>query len=127
MGATAQQTEAIKLISEWCKWFSALEVAAIAAIGSAFLKDARLSHAVAALLSIAIVLFVGSITITAFALTSLPEAVQDIDPNDSVWDRRVQFLGTWTAPLWRTVNWQLTAFVSGTGSFAAAIIVQMWR
>jgi len=82
MAANSQQTEAIKLIGDWCKWFATIETFAIAAIGSALKPDSgwKFTWPIVVLCAITMASFIVSIIFAAMALSSLPEAVQDISP-----------------------------------------------
>jgi hypothetical protein len=123
MAATEQQTDAIKLIGDWCKWFVAVETFSIAAIGAAFKSDSgwTLTFPVAALCIITVVTFFLSIILAAMALSCLPEAVQDISPDQSVWDRKANIFG-FERPLWQVIHWQTVLFILGLGAFVVAVI-----
>jgi hypothetical protein len=123
MAASTQQTEAIKLISDWCKWFATIETFAIAAIGSALKRDSgwTLTWPIVVLCGITIFSFILSIILAAMALSSLPEAVQDIATSESVWDRQSDTAG-FRRPLWWVVTRQLGLFVVGLIAFSIAVI-----
>jgi hypothetical protein len=123
MAATPQQTEAIKLIGDWCRWFATIETFAIAAIGSALKPDSgwRFTSPMVALCAVTIVCFVLSIVLAAMALSSLPEAVQDIEPSKSVWDRPADLFG-FQRPLWWVATRQLSLFVIGLITFSTAVV-----
>src|ERR1017187_763291 len=78
-GASTAQLEAIRLVAEWCKWCTTVEVAMIAAIGAFFRADnVEWSHWVIGPSVAAVACFVFSIALAAAVFSSLPEATQDI-------------------------------------------------
>ena len=127
MAANSQQTEAIKLIGDCCKWFAAIETFAIAAIGSALKASSgwKLTWPIVVLCAVTMVSFILSIILAAMALSSLPEAIQDIGPSESVWDRRADLLSFHRA-LWWVITRQLALFVIGLITFSVAVIWMAW-
>jgi hypothetical protein len=123
LGASSAQLEAIKLVADWCKWFTTIEVAIIAAIG-AFLKAEKaggLSALVWVPSVVAVICFVISITLTAAVLSSLPEAVEDIHPGQTVWSRPATLIKI-KFELWRATVAQLALFVCGIAAFAFGVV-----
>jgi len=68
--ATDNQIEGIKLIGEWCKWYAAVDTAAIAAIGALVkFEKGRLSPYAQYPCVLAVLCFVGSIIFAAWTLS----------------------------------------------------------
>jgi hypothetical protein len=127
MAATPQQADAIKLIGEWCKWFSTLETAAIAGI-AAFLKvntGQTVPIVVVVFCTIAVMFFLISIFYAAIALVSLPEAITDINEDEPIWGRPATLLG-YKRKMYVVVYWQLFSFFGGVAAFVAAVISFAW-
>jgi hypothetical protein len=109
--------------SDWRKWCTTIEVALIAAIG-AFVKAEKaggLSAWVWVPSVVAVICFVISITLAAAVLSSLPEAVEDIHPGQTVWTRPATLIKV-NSELWRATVAQLTLFVCGIAAFAFGIV-----
>lgn len=123
MAATTQQVEAIRLISDWSKWMATIETGMIAVIGT--LVRNRTTPPACQLETLAfsasIVCCIISVWFIAAMLASLPAAVQDMEPDQKVWDRR----GTWwlkKLPLWRVVLIQFVLFGLAILSFGVGVV-----
>lgn len=127
--ATKEQIEGIKLIGDWCKWYAAIDVAAITTLGIITKPDngLHLPAFVKIFCSLAIFAFFISIVLAAWNLSSLPEAVQDIQEhcdnreNDRIWNR-VATLFTRKISFFELANFQLKAFLLGITFFSFTVI-----
>jgi hypothetical protein len=123
-----RRIEANKLVGEWCKWLVTIETAAIAAI-AAFSKvdDGRsLGASFKVPSALATLCFVASIAITSLIMISLPTNVQDITPDDSLWDRPVFGPRSFEKPLWWVTYVQMGLFVAGVAAFCVGAIMRLW-
>ena len=120
MSATKEQVDAIKLIGDLSKWIAAIESAAIAVCGG-FLRGDISSTLQIGSLSMAVALFVLSIIAASGVLLSLPAAIQDIEPNDKVWDR-VATIGKFSPPLRNVLGIQMFLFIAGIVAFGLGVI-----
>jgi hypothetical protein len=126
-GASPAQLEAIKLIADWCKWCTTVEVAIIAAIGAFFKieKGASLTDWVRIPGVVAVGCFVLSIVLAAAVFSSLPSAAQHIHPGQSVWTRTA-YLFRFRMPMGLATLGQLALFLLGIGAFAVGVAAAAW-
>lgn len=125
--ATPEQTEAIKLLGDWCKWLVTIETGSIAAI-MAVSKLEGSGHTMLLYrcsCTIALASFVASILVTAWTTLSLPTSLQDIGKKESIWDRRAYLL-IFAPPTWVLVYWQFLLFILGIVAFAIGSIGLIW-
>ena len=135
MSADDAQREGIKLIGDWSKWFATLSTGAIAGIVAVIARRdvPTLSIVARFILFLSALLFVFSTVMAVLILLALPEAIQDMNPGDKIWDRGGEVaLKGWTIKgkvvwegrtiqytLWRTAYFQL--FLFAAAALVAAI------
>jgi hypothetical protein len=120
--------EAIKLIADWCKWSTTIEVAMIAGIGAFFKMDKgnSLSDWVRLPSVVAVCCFVLSIVLAAAVFSSLPAAAQHIHPGQSVWTRRA-YLFRVRMTMGAATLGQLALFLLGITAFAVGVAAVAWK
>jgi hypothetical protein len=124
MAASPDQTEGLKLISEWCKWLITVETAAVGVVG-ALAKDSngiRSSHWARWGYGFAVASFVCSIVVAAAILSNVPTSVQDMKPGEKIWDRWIYLVNRPICKMHLAGNLLFGLFVLGVASFAAAIL-----
>ena len=126
--ATDEQKEGLKFLDGWCKWFAAIDTAAIGGLGFLFRPDkpvnvptfVRCSGVVAAACFGMSIIFAGAM------LISLPQAVQDIGPTDKVFDRRAYLGAVGSIVFWKVAYWQFGLFLLGIITFAITVAGMAW-
>lgn len=124
MAANTQQAEGIKMISDWSKWIATVETGSIAVIGSIFSKI-PLNPLATNFLSLTIISFILSILAAACVLVALPAALQDIEPNEKIWDR-VAALLMFKPKLMHVVIVQFVLFTIGILLFGIGVILLLF-
>ena len=96
---------AINHISDWSKWLVTLETFAIGIVGSIFTKDRAAVGLFGRLFgSLSILCFGASICFASLLLLTMPEIIQTLDTNQSVWSTQDSIVG-------ETVGWNTTHLV----------------
>jgi hypothetical protein len=124
MAANPQQTEAVKMISDWSKWIATIETASIAVIGSFFSKTG-IGFSVAISLSLAVGAFIISIVATSCVLFSLRATIQDIKDGEKARDRVAPILG-FRPRLKSIVMFKFSVFFLGILLFAIGVILLLF-
>jgi len=123
MAADSAQLDAIKLVGDWCKWYSAIATGAITAIAALIVKDCGLASIfIRVFLGIAVGSFLLSVILAGFVLSSLPEAVQNIMPGNLVWDRKADLLGRRNIRFGVLISYIMWSFFAGIGTFTMGIV-----
>jgi len=123
--ASGEQSEAIKLLGDWCKWLVTIETAAIAAIVAMFKDGGAIPIVFQVACSFAVPLFLASIVVTGWTMLSLPTTLQNIPNHTSIWDFPA-YLMTFKPPIWKLVAWQCSFFLLGLAAFAVGAIGRIW-
>jgi hypothetical protein len=116
-------TEGAKQLSEWCRWSTAVETAAIAAVGVLLKTEAgqQTPYAVRICCAVAVICLGVSIALNAFMLGSLPETVQHAEESENIWDREVDFI-LFELRYWFVANTKLVVFVIGIAALVTAVV-----
>jgi hypothetical protein len=125
--AVKRSEEAIKLVSDWAKWLTTVEMAITVAVGALFTSSRGAPLKVSTLAkffsTVTIASFLVSIATAAILLLTLPEIMQKIDPNENVWYLRDSVLRISTQTLALA---QSFFFGVGMISVSAMVITLIW-
>jgi len=124
--ATSGQTEALKLISEWCKWTVTVESAAIGLIVT--ILDRNETHLLrghifgkVALIT-TIFSFVASIVCAGTIVSAIPTAIADINEGERVLDREIYVINRSVGPIWMYSEILFGTFLFGIIGLAVTAI-----
>jgi hypothetical protein len=129
MAASLDQTEALKLISDWCKWLITLETTAVGVVAALAKQDSEFTSSWWTRwgCGIAVVCFVCSIVVAAAISSNIPTSVQDVKPGEKIWDRWIYVVNKAVCRMHFAANLLFGLFVIGVAAFASSVLALITR